>query len=350
MTAEHGRKRGLDLAIELVTRESAPLGIFGAEASAAVAQRLEDAGVRLRTGTFAQEVADGKLWLELEGMLDVDLVIALPPLSGPHLAGLPDEFDGFVPVDHFGRVRGVDRVWAVGDMTTRPLKQGGLTAQQADVAAADIAHRSPASTSPCARTSRSCKACCLPAVTRSTWNAGRTRRRHRRPQTPSCGGRRTRSSAGTSARTWSPSHHPRARAVAGLACAPNTELADRAAVLIVRGGCESPRPPLSIDCRHEDSIRARRGSAGRQVDVSRLLRPRLRGFALQDHGAVNNTGGRAREGARRWPARAGARRSRPPAYPPPGGNAAPHGWCPECLSGTCAVFHHLTRGSRVASA
>jgi sulfide:quinone oxidoreductase len=139
MTAEHGRRRGLDLAIELVTRESAPLGIFGAEASAAVAQRLEDAGVRLRTGTFAQEVAEGKLWLELEGSLDVDLVIALPLLSGPHVAGLPDEHDGFVPVDHFGRVRGVERVWAVGDMTTRPLKQGGLAAQQADVAAADIA-------------------------------------------------------------------------------------------------------------------------------------------------------------------------------------------------------------------
>jgi sulfide:quinone oxidoreductase len=139
MTAAHGRERGLDLAIELVTRESAPLGIFGAEASAAVARRLEDAGVQLRTGTFAQEVAEGKLWLELEGAIDVDLVIALPPLSGPHLAGLPDALDGFVPVDHFGRVRGVDRVWVVGDMTARPLKQGGLTAQQADVAAADIA-------------------------------------------------------------------------------------------------------------------------------------------------------------------------------------------------------------------
>jgi len=38
-------------------------------------------------------------------------------------------------------VRGVDRVWAVGDMTNWPLKQGGLAAQQADVAAADIAAR-----------------------------------------------------------------------------------------------------------------------------------------------------------------------------------------------------------------
>ena len=47
MTAEHGRRRGLDLAIELVTRESTPLGLFGAEASAAVARRL-DAGRRPR--------------------------------------------------------------------------------------------------------------------------------------------------------------------------------------------------------------------------------------------------------------------------------------------------------------
>ena len=83
LTAEHGRRRGLELALELVTREAAPLGVFGATASAAVARRLADAGVRLRTGTFATEVADGTLWLELEGPLDADLVIALPRLTGP---------------------------------------------------------------------------------------------------------------------------------------------------------------------------------------------------------------------------------------------------------------------------
>lgn len=139
MTAEHGRRLGLDLQLELVTRESDPLDVFGAAASDAVARRLIAAGVNLRTGTFAQEYADGKLWLELEGPLEADLVIALPRLHGPHLPGLPDEPDGFAVVDTYGRVRGLDRVWAVGDMTTRPLKQGGLAAQQADVAAADIA-------------------------------------------------------------------------------------------------------------------------------------------------------------------------------------------------------------------
>ena len=139
MTAEYGRRRGLDLAIEVISSESAPLGVFGAEARAAVSRRLDDAGVHFRSAAFPTEYANGKLWLETEGPLDVDLVIALPHLRGAPLAGLPHESGGFVPVDGYGRVRGLERVWAVGDMTTRPLKQGGLAAQQADVAAADIA-------------------------------------------------------------------------------------------------------------------------------------------------------------------------------------------------------------------
>jgi sulfide:quinone oxidoreductase len=139
MTAEYGRRRGLDLKIEMITGESSPLGVFGADARAAVRLRLGAAGIHIRTATFPTEYADGRLWLELEAPLDVDRVIALPGLRGPHLAGLPHDSEGFMPVDGYGRVRGVDGVWAVGDMTTRQLKQGGLAAQQADVAAADIA-------------------------------------------------------------------------------------------------------------------------------------------------------------------------------------------------------------------
>ena len=139
LTADHGRRRGLDLDLELVTREADPLDLFGAEASAAVAERLTQAGIHVRAGTFAQQYEDGRLWLELEGPLAADVAIALPQLKGPAIAGLPADGDGFVPVDAYGRVRGAERVWAVGDMTTRPVKHGGLTAQQADVAAADIA-------------------------------------------------------------------------------------------------------------------------------------------------------------------------------------------------------------------
>ncbi|MGB2710971.1 MAG: hypothetical protein WBC33_05585, partial [Conexibacter sp.] len=71
--------------------------------------------------------------------LTVDAVLALPELSGPNLAGVPCDADGFVHVDEHGRVPGLDGVYAIGDATTFPIKQGGIAAQQADIAAALIA-------------------------------------------------------------------------------------------------------------------------------------------------------------------------------------------------------------------
>jgi sulfide:quinone oxidoreductase len=114
-------------AITIVTPERAPLEAFGAAAAAEVERRLARAGITLRLGAAGEEPAAA------------DLVVALPRLVGPALPGLPHDAGGFVPVDAFCRVRGVDAVWAVGDMTARRLKQGGLAAQQADVAAAAIA-------------------------------------------------------------------------------------------------------------------------------------------------------------------------------------------------------------------
>jgi len=67
LTADRTVRENLDLAIELVTPESAPLGVFGAEASAGVARELTSAGIRVGTGTFAKELGEGKLWLQLEG-------------------------------------------------------------------------------------------------------------------------------------------------------------------------------------------------------------------------------------------------------------------------------------------
>jgi sulfide:quinone oxidoreductase len=75
----------------------------------------------------------------MEGGLPVDLAVALPRPAGPAIPGLPHDAAGFVEVDEHSRVRGVEDVYAAGDMTSRPLKQGGLATQQADVAAAAIA-------------------------------------------------------------------------------------------------------------------------------------------------------------------------------------------------------------------
>lgn len=125
----------------LVTPEHAPLEAFGVEVAAATREALEEHGVQLRTASEVEAYEDGLLWIELEGAVDVDALIALPRLRGPAVAGLPADADGFIPVDGFGRVVGEEGVHAAGDATTQPLKQGGLAAQLADVVAGDVDHR-----------------------------------------------------------------------------------------------------------------------------------------------------------------------------------------------------------------
>ena len=63
----------------------------------------------------------------------------MPALDGAALAGLPADSRGFLPVDAHGRVSGLSGVYAAGDATSFPVKQGGLAAQQADAAAEAVA-------------------------------------------------------------------------------------------------------------------------------------------------------------------------------------------------------------------
>jgi sulfide:quinone oxidoreductase len=63
----------------------------------------------------------------------------MPRLQAPTITGVPTDGQGFIPTDEHGRVRGLDGVFAAGDITTFPVKQGGLAAQQADAAAETIA-------------------------------------------------------------------------------------------------------------------------------------------------------------------------------------------------------------------
>jgi NADH dehydrogenase FAD-containing subunit len=71
--------------------------------------------------------------------VEVDRVVALPALRGRPIPGVPVEEHGFVEVDEHCRVRGLEHVWAVGDITTYAVKSGGMAAEQADVAAEAIA-------------------------------------------------------------------------------------------------------------------------------------------------------------------------------------------------------------------
>ena len=71
--------------------------------------------------------------------LEVNRILALPRLRGRTPDGIPADPDGFITVDAHGRVAGVPGVWAAGDGIDFPVKFGGLAAEQADAAAADIA-------------------------------------------------------------------------------------------------------------------------------------------------------------------------------------------------------------------
>jgi sulfide:quinone oxidoreductase len=128
---------GVELSI--VTPESAPLIIFGPEPSAEVARLLASRGIGLRTGAHVREEGGRFLITPGDEPLDVGAAIALPVITGPSIEGLPQDDDGFIPIDDHARVEGLDRVYAAGDGTTFPVKQGGIGTQQADSAAEHIA-------------------------------------------------------------------------------------------------------------------------------------------------------------------------------------------------------------------
>src|SRR5262249_9011936 len=125
--------------LSIVTPEEAPLGLFGTEASSAVRELLEIRGIDLTTQTTPAEAWEGTLAVVPGAEIPADRVVSLPRLEGPALPGIWHDPHGFVPTDAHGRVPSEVDVFAAGDMTLFPLKQGGIAAQQADAAAASIA-------------------------------------------------------------------------------------------------------------------------------------------------------------------------------------------------------------------
>jgi sulfide:quinone oxidoreductase len=119
MTAAWVASRGISgVELALVTPEEEPLQLFGSEASAAVSSLLEERGIALHTRVQPAEAREGH-----------------------RIGGVPQTFQGFIPVDLRAEVMGMPDVYAAGDITTFPVKQGGIAAQQADVAADAIAAR-----------------------------------------------------------------------------------------------------------------------------------------------------------------------------------------------------------------
>jgi sulfide:quinone oxidoreductase len=136
------------VAIAIVTPEESPLALFGRNASDALSELLEARGIELRLQTTPLSFGDGALAVAPAGAVAADRAVALPRLEGPRLGGVIHDPNGFIPTDDHGQVADEIDVWAAGDATRFPLKQGGIAAQQADAAAEAIAARAGARIEP----------------------------------------------------------------------------------------------------------------------------------------------------------------------------------------------------------
>jgi sulfide:quinone oxidoreductase len=142
---------GRSLELRLFTPESAPLIVFGRVASDAVATLLSQRGIVVEAGRRVVEDETGALHLAPQGHpLGADVVLSLPIVAGPKIKGLPSDPGGFMPIDEYCRVQGVEGVYAAGDGTNFPVKQGGLATQQADAACEHLAARLGAAVEPAA--------------------------------------------------------------------------------------------------------------------------------------------------------------------------------------------------------
>lgn len=128
-----------DVSLTLVTVEKAPLEVFGAEASAKVRALLAERGIALVLESETLGVENGLVRTSSGASIPSDATIAVPVIRAHSFSGVPTDKAGFIVVDDECRV-GVDgNVFAAGDCTNLPFKQGGVAAQQADTAAAGIA-------------------------------------------------------------------------------------------------------------------------------------------------------------------------------------------------------------------
>jgi sulfide:quinone oxidoreductase len=141
MTARQAWSMGIDdIKMQVVSPEASPLALFGGKATEAMAELLAKARVDFRGNAYVRETEAHRFEM-VPGTeeLDSQRVVALPTIEGIRIDGVPADDHGFVPVDEQLRVVGLADVFAAGDGTTFPVKQGGIACQQADAIAEQIA-------------------------------------------------------------------------------------------------------------------------------------------------------------------------------------------------------------------
>lgn len=128
-----------DASLVIVTPEDSPLHLFGIGASQRVGELLAARGIEVITGATPVKYEGGRLTLSPSAEVEADAVLSLPHIEGRQIGGVPHDLNGFVAIDEHCRIQGMPHAFAIGDVTSFPVKQGGIATQQADVAAEAIA-------------------------------------------------------------------------------------------------------------------------------------------------------------------------------------------------------------------
>jgi sulfide:quinone oxidoreductase len=140
MTAHRAHRLGRRPRLVFITAEPRPLKAFGRLMGETVARELAAADIELHTGVVAR-VPHAHAVMFDDSRVEVEQIISVPKITGPAIRGLPAGTRWFVAVDERCVVpRTGGRVFAAGDATDFPVKHGAIAAQQADLAAAGIAH------------------------------------------------------------------------------------------------------------------------------------------------------------------------------------------------------------------
>jgi len=129
--------------ITFITYEDDPYSVGGTQAVNIARRWLDQAGIRVLTSTFIEQVTPTGVVLGDGYELPASLLVALPAYQGPaFLKEVPylTDADGFVITDQAMRSRAYVNIFAAGDCVAFPgPKTGYMAEQQARVAVANIA-------------------------------------------------------------------------------------------------------------------------------------------------------------------------------------------------------------------
>ncbi|HET6830942.1 MAG TPA: FAD/NAD(P)-binding oxidoreductase [Solirubrobacterales bacterium] len=137
-----------DARLSVVTHERAPLEVLGSTVSEQVGGLLGERGVEIIAGAGVVRFDQGRLVCEGGRDFRFDEVVSLPGLTVPEIPGVPQGRHGFIGCDAEMRVDGLEHVWVAGDSSWFPVKQGGLAAQQAEIAVTGIVRAAGADIEP----------------------------------------------------------------------------------------------------------------------------------------------------------------------------------------------------------